>query len=286
VETSIGAVSRVKNFCETTPSEHKPLENNEPAIDWPHEGRIEFKKLTAIYETAPDQPALNNLDLMIEPGEKIGICGRSGSGKSSLVLALLRMLNIKSGSIEIDGLDLQRLSRTTIRERVNVIPQDSLFLPGTVRMNLDPRGECNDIALVEALQKVQLWPTLGARGGLDGELKNDLLSHGQRQLFCLATAILRKTRIVVLDEATSNVDHETDELMQRIIREEFRGCTIIAVAHRLNTIMDFDRIAVLDHGVLCELDSPMALLATQSKFRNMWGERRHDEKAEKAEAGL
>lgn len=286
VETSIGAVSRVKTFSETTPSEHKPLENNEPAIDWPHEGRIEFKAFTAIYETAPDQPALKNLDLIIEPGEKIGICGRSGSGKSSLVLALLRMLNIKSGKIEIDGLDLQRLPRTTVRERVNVIPQESLFLPGTVRMNLDPRGKCNDIALVDALQKVQLWPTLGARGGLDGELKNDLLSHGQRQLFCLATAILRKTRIVVLDEATSNVDHETDKLMQRIIREEFRGCTIIAVAHRLNTIMDFDRVAVLDHGVLCELDTPMALLAWQSRFRNMWGERRHDEEAGKPDAGL
>lgn len=283
VETSVGAVSRVKNFSETTPSEHQPVENNEPAIDWPHEGRIEFKALTAIYETAPDQRALNNLDLIVKPGEKIGICGRSGSGKSSLVLALLRMLPIESGEIEIDGLDLQRLPRTTIRERLNVIPQDALFLPGTVRMNLDPRGESNDSALVEALEKVQLWSTLEARGGLDGELENDLLSHGQRQLFCLATAILRKTRIVVLDEATSNVDHKTDELMQRIIREEFEGRTVIAVAHRLNTIMDFDRVAVLDQGQLCELDSPMALLARQSMFRSMWGERRRDEDSDNAD---
>jgi ATP-binding cassette subfamily C (CFTR/MRP) protein 1 len=286
VETSIGAVSRVKNFSETTASEHLLLEDHKPAIDWPHEGRIDFTALTAIYDTAPDKPALNNLDLIIEPGEKIGVCGRSGSGKSSLVLALLRMLNIKSGTIKIDGLDLQCLSRTTIRERLNVIPQDSLFLPGTVRMNLDPRGQCNDIALVNALQKVQLWATLGARGGLDGELKDDLLSHGQRQLFCLAAATLRKARIVVLDEATSNVDHETDKLMQRIVREEFQGCTIIAVAHRLNTIMDFDRVAVLDHGVLCELDTPVALLARQSMFRSMWGEWRQDDEAGQADVGL
>lgn len=279
VETSIGAVSRVRSFSETTPSEHKPLEKNEPATDWPYEGKIKFKALTAIYGTESADPALNNVNLTIEPGEKIGICGRSGSGKSSLVLALLRMLEVESGEIEIDGLNLLYLPRTTIRERITVIPQDSLFLPGTVRSNLDPRGECNDVALIEALHKVQLWPTLEARGGLDGELKSDLLSHGQRQLFCLATAILSQTRIVILDEATSNVDHATDELMQSIIRAEFRGCTIIAVAHRLNTILDFDRVAVLHHGVLCELDSPTALLARKSRFRSMWSEQRRDKDA-------
>lgn len=196
---------------------------------------------------------------------------RSNSGKSSFILALFRMLELNSGAIYIDGIDLSTLPRNTVRSRINAIPQDPYFMYGSIRLNLDPNSTCTDASLIISLQKVRLWDTIASKGGLDAVLDVDLLSHGQRQLFCLARAILRKTKIVVLDEASSNVDRKTDGLMQRVIREEFAGCTIIAVAHRLDTIEDFDRIAVLDRGRLVECEDPKVLLGTKgSVFKELY----------------
>jgi ABC-type multidrug transport system fused ATPase/permease subunit len=181
------------------------------------------------------------------------------------------MLELNSGTILIDGLDLSTMPRHEIRTQLNAIPQDPYFVTGSIRLNLDPYSTSTDDLIISALRKVHLLGTITSNGGLDAELDPDTLSHGQRQLFCLARAILRKSKIVVLDEATSSVDRKTDELMQRIIREEFQGCTIIAVAHRLETILDFDRIAVLDRGHLVECDSPKKLLATEeSAFKELY----------------
>lgn len=180
------------------------------------------------------------------------------------------MVELSSGTMLVDGLDLSSIPRHDIRARLNVIPQDPFFIAGTIRLNIDPYENSTDDSIISALRKVQLWDTITSNGGLDAELDPDSLSHGQRQLFCLARAILRKGKIVVLDEATSSVDRRTDELMQRIIREEFKNCTIIAIAHRLDTILDFDRIMVLDKGKVSECDTPESLLNNQSTFRKLY----------------
>lgn len=220
-----------------------------------------------------ENKALDSISLSIRPGEKLGICGRSGSGKTSFTIALFRMLELTSGAILIDNLDISTLSRESIRSNINGIPQEPYFLHGTIRLNLDPYGASTDLQITAALQKVHLRDLVVSQGGLDVEMDVDSFSHGQKQLFCLARAILRPCKIVVLDEFTSSVDRDTDALMQRLIREEFKNHTIISVAHRVETILDFDRIAVLDSGKVIEYDKPSNLLSRPSVFRELYGSR-------------
>ncbi|MCJ1475167.1 hypothetical protein MMC13_003827 [Lambiella insularis] len=295
VEISIGAVSRVKSFSEVTGDEDQPSETDTPPSCWPYSGGLEMRNVSASYGSDQGKMALDKVTLSITAGEKIGICGRSGAGKSSLVLALFRMIELREGSIMIDGINIARLPREEIRSRINAIPQDPYFLSGTVRLSLDPYGTATDAAMVRALGRVNLWESIVAQGGLGGEMHSAMLSHGQKQLFCLARALLRPGRIVVLDEATSrlvldiifsqtrsesskhapltaahSVDKKTDDLMQRIIREEFQSRTVIVVAHRLDTIIDFDRIALLHNGKLIEYDKPTILLGRDSAFKRLY----------------
>lgn len=201
------------------------------------------------------------------------------SGKSTLLSVLLRILDMVSGTILIDGLDLRSLPRSTIRSRLITIPQEPFILAGTVRYNLDPTVLISDEQIITALEKVGLSDLLDARGGLNALMMDNPLSQGQQQIFCLARAMLRlgegdakgRGKIMVLDEATSNVDSETDALMQKLIREEFKECTILTVAHRLDTIADSDCIAVLDGGRLVEFESPEVLMGRQSLFRELRG---------------
>ncbi|KAH8799341.1 putative multidrug resistance protein [Xylogone sp. PMI_703] len=287
LETSLGSVARLRNFEVTVKSENKPEETVVPPPDWPSHGAVEFKNVTASYGDSSSVPTLQNISMSILPGQKIGICGRTGrqvysralkllrltlhSGKSTLLLTLLRLLEIQSGTILIDGLDLQTIQREEIRTRLVTIPQDPFIINETVRINADPEGSVPDSVIFDALSKVQLLEIINSRGGLDAQMKSQPLSHGQQQLFCLARALIRKSKILVLDEATSNVDGETDQLMQNIIRSEFEEQTIITVAHRLDTIMDSDMIAVLDGGQLVEFGPPKELLGKQSLFRDMYG---------------
>jgi ATP-binding cassette subfamily C (CFTR/MRP) protein 1 len=180
-------------------------------------------------------------------------------------------LELDSGTILIDGVDLQTVQREEIRTRLITIPQDPFIINETVRVNADASGSVPDSVIIETLTKVGLWETINSRGGLDAQMKVQPLSHGQQQLFCLARALMLKSKILVLDEATSNVDGETDQLMQRIIRSEFKEHTIITVAHRLDTIMDSDVVAVLDGGRLVEFGPPQELLGRESLFREMHG---------------
>jgi ATP-binding cassette, subfamily C (CFTR/MRP), member 1 len=173
-------------------------------------------------------------------------------------------------SIKIDGIDITTLPRQLVRSRLNAIPQEPYFIRGRVRSNADPDHLHTDAAIIAAIQKVQLWELTLSKGGLDTELDSDFFSHGQCQLFCLVRAILRESKVVILDEVTCSVDSKSDDLMQRMVGQEFADCTIIAVAHRLDTILDFDRIALLSKGELIEFDTPEAQLGGPGAFRELY----------------
>ncbi|RPA78129.1 putative ABC multidrug transporter [Ascobolus immersus RN42] len=268
LETHIGAIARVRIFTHEAISEDLPSETNIPPPDWPSQGSISFNGVSAGYNDK--DMVVKDLTLSITPGEKIGICGRTGSGKSSLMLTLFRMVELSSGSITIDGIDISTIPRQELRSRLIGVPQDAILLVGNVRLNADPHGTNTDESIEEALRSVTLWDIIVEKGGLDANVDDLHLSHGQRQLFCLARALLRPSKILILDEATSSVDARTDELMQRIIREKFSKHTILAVAHKLDTILDFDRIALLESGRLSEVDKPDVLLASPSAFKALY----------------
>ncbi|OGM47599.1 ABC multidrug transporter [Aspergillus bombycis] len=262
LETHIGSILRVKMFSENVPSENLPTEHDSLPPDWPSQGNIVFDSVSAEYR--PSEPVLSNVSISIQAGEKVGICGRTGSGKTSLLMSIFRMVELSSGSIRIDGADISKVPRQEVRSRINGVAQSPLLIRGSVRENIDPTGCHTDKAIMEALRTVQLSSKVLENGGLSTEVDELFLSHGQKQLFCLARAILRQGNILVLDEATSSVDTVTDEIMQRVIREKFSNHTILTVAHKLETILDYDKIIVLDAGRIVESGSPYALLSSDT----------------------
>ncbi|EAA65334.1 hypothetical protein AN0015.2 [Aspergillus nidulans FGSC A4] len=268
METHIGSVVRVKDFTENVEREDLPSENNPVPPLWPSQGAIEFHNVSASYGSS--DLVLKDVSLEIKPGEKVGICGRTGSGKTSLMLSIFRMIELNAGTVIIDGLDISTIPRQEIRARLNGVSQDAVFIKGTVRQNADPTGASSDRAIWDALKNVQLLTVVQEKGGLSANIDDLHLSHGQRQLFCLVRAILHPSKILVLDEATSNVDNKTDETMQRIIREKFSNHTIIAVAHKLDTILDYDKVVVLDSGRVIECEDPYTLLTRDSAFSKLY----------------
>ncbi|KAG1691084.1 Multidrug resistance-associated protein 1 [Nymphon striatum] len=230
--------------------------------NWPTSGKIEMKSYSTRYRKGLDF-VLKNVSCEIEPLEKIGICGRTGAGKSSLTLALFRIIESAGGKIIIDGIDISNLGLHDLRSKLTIIPQDPVLFSGTLKHNLDPFDNYSESDIWTALEHAHLKSFVsGLLKGLEFNVTEggENLSVGQRQLICLARALLRKTKILVLDEATAAVDLETDELIQETIRREFKDCTIITIAHRLHTIMDNSRIMVLDQGQIAEFDTPQNLL--------------------------
>ncbi|XP_053998357.1 ATP-binding cassette subfamily C member 4-like isoform X2 [Hylaeus anthracinus] len=256
-------------FAKNTDKQAIALPANAPK-NWPTEGLIVFKNVYLRY-AEDEPPVLKNLNLVIRSGEKVGIVGRTGAGKSSLISALFRLAKVE-GSIEIDGIDTGSICLEDLRRHISIIPQDPVLFSGTLRRNLDPFNEFSDKTLWEALEEVELKDAITTGTGLESRVldRGSNYSVGQRQLVCLARAILRNNRILMLDEATANVDPQTDALIQHTIRKKFAKCTVLTVAHRLNTIMDSDKVLVMDKGRMAEYDHPHILLQNSySQFTSL-----------------
>jgi ABC-type multidrug transport system fused ATPase/permease subunit len=261
-ETYFASVERVQFYASLPVERAAVIEGTRPPASWPSEGRVVFRDLTVRYRPDLD-PVLRGVTADVAPGHKVGVVGRTGSGKSSLMLALFRILEAEAGAIEVDGVDIATLGLDDLRSRLAIIPQDPTLFSGPLRYNLDPQKAHADEALWRALERVQLGAAVRALGGLDAPLTEggDNLSVGQRQLLCMARARLRQARVLVLDEATASVDVQTDAMIQTMVREAFKGTTVLIVAHRINTILDCDRVMVLDQGRVAEFGSPAELRA-------------------------
>jgi ABC-type multidrug transport system fused ATPase/permease subunit len=268
VETNIVAVERIKEYAETPQEAAWEIEERKPPKTWPELGRIHFNSFQARYREGLDL-VLKNINCSIMPGEKIGIVGRTGAGKSSLTLGIFRIVEAAGGSIVIDEQNISELGLHDLRGRITIIPQDPVLFSGSLRMNLDPFNSYSDETVWRSLELSHLKSFVkGLSAGLEHEVSEggENLSVGQRQLVCLARALLRKTKILVLDEATAAVDLETDDLIQQTIRTEFKDCTVLTIAHRLNTIMDSTRVMVLDKGEIREFDTPASLLLNKESI--------------------
>ncbi|XP_058980638.1 multidrug resistance-associated protein 1 isoform X16 [Musca domestica] len=272
IETNIVAVERIKEYGETKQEAPWEIENSKVPRDWPEQGQVCFEDFKVRYREGLDL-VLRGISFKIAGGEKVGIVGRTGAGKSSLTLALFRIIESAGGRILIDGIDISTLGLHTLRSRLTIIPQDPVLFSGSLRINLDPFEVKSDEEIWKALELSHLKTFVKSLpSGLNHEITEggENLSVGQRQLVCLARALLRKTKVLILDEATAAVDLETDDLIQKTIRSEFADCTILTIAHRLNTILDSDKVIVLDKGEISEFDSPNNLLNNpQSAFYSM-----------------
>jgi ABC-type multidrug transport system fused ATPase/permease subunit len=302
VQQNMNSVERVREYLEVEQEAAPVIEGNRPPADWPSQGAVDFKGYTTRYR--PDLDAvLKEVSFSVKPGEKVGIVGRTGAGKSSLALALFRGLEAEKGQIVIDGVDIGSIGLRDLREAITIVPQDPTLFTGTIRSNLDPFGLFSDAEIFTAIRRVHLIGS-GTSGtttpatsstftavetnGLDGSAvsvadnKNIFhnldslvsesgsnLSQGQRQLLCLARALLKNPRVLMMDEATASIDYATDAKIQETLRE-LRDSTIITIAHRLQTIIDYDKVLVLDHGRVIEFDHPWTLINQEGGlFRSM-----------------
>ncbi|KAG0203496.1 hypothetical protein BGX28_004249 [Mortierella sp. GBA30] len=296
LQNQLVAVERVDEYASKNPEAPSETDVKLPE-NWPQNGRVEFKNYSTRYREGLDL-VIKNISFEVQPAEKVGIVGRTGAGKSSLTLALFRIIEAANshwakashngtdqdsdptkedmatdlekvdveedgGSIWIDGIDISTVGLKHLRQHLAIIPQDPTLFVGTVRENLDPFEELQDAELWEALERAHLKEHISSlAGGLSFKVSQngDNFSVGQRSLICLARALLRKTKILILDEATAAVDVETDELIQKTIRKEFKDRTILTIAHRIKTVMDSDKILVLEKGSVAEFESPIVLL--------------------------
>ncbi|KAF7657887.1 hypothetical protein LDENG_00020780 [Lucifuga dentata] len=273
-EARFTSVERINHYIKCLESE-APRQSPEaaaPAPSWPQQGKITFQDVEMRYRDYLPL-VLKNLSFTILPEETIGIVGRTGSGKSSLAVALFRLVELTAGSIIIDGFNIAQIGLDNLRSKLAIIPQEPVLFIGTVRTNLDPWDQYSDSQIWEALEKTHIKEMVNQLPhSLQSEVteNGENFSVGERQLLCVVRALLRNSKILILDEATAAIDTETDRLIQETIRSAFDNCTTLIIAHRLNTVMSCNRVMVLDNGQILEFDSPGALLADEnSRFRAM-----------------
>ncbi|GFQ80003.1 multidrug resistance-associated protein 1 [Trichonephila clavata] len=268
VETNIVAVERCLEYSKTPVEAEWYNKKSKPDEAWPQKGEIKFDNYSTRYREGLEL-VLKDITCVIKPCERVGIVGRTGAGKSSLTLAMFRIIEAARGKISIDGVHIAKLGLHDLRNKLTIIPQDPVLFTGSLRSNLDPFGSYNDQALWQSLEQSHLKSFVTSlEKGLEHEVSEggENLSVGQRQLVCLARALLRKTKVLILDEATAAVDVETDELIQSTIRTKFDDCTVLTIAHRLNTIMDYDKVIVLSKGEIVEMDKPENLLKREDSI--------------------
>jgi len=280
LEVNMNAVERLLHYINNIPQEGDKhnladdtlvikVANNEVDKNWPAKGVVTISDLVVKYREDSD-PVLRGISCNINGGEKIGIVGRTGAGKSTLTTALFRLVEPSGGKIVIDGVDISQIELATLRSRLSIIPQDPVLFSGSIKTNLDPFVKHEDSALWEVLEQVHLKKYIEK---LPLKLDNPVMENGegfsvgQRQLLCLGRALLRKTTILVMDEATASLDFKTDMLIKQTIKECFVNKTLIIIAHRLDTILDSDKIIVFDQGKIVEMNSPQMLMSNPtSKF--------------------
>ncbi|XP_038050343.1 multidrug resistance-associated protein 5-like isoform X2 [Patiria miniata] len=263
-ESSFISVERMLEYIEKTPSEAEArIQSTQPDESWPTSGDLKMQQVKMRYR--PNLPlVLKGITCHIRPREKIGIVGRTGSGKSSLGVSLFRLVENAAGEILLDGVDIASLGLHDLRSKLSIIPQDPVLFAGTVRFNLDPLNQHSDDELWAALEKTYIKQTVSA---LEKQLEAPVIENGEnfsvgeRQLVCMARVLLRNSKVLLMDEATAAIDTETDSLIQQTIREAFKDCTMLIIAHRLNTVLDCDRIMVMDKGQIAEFGKPEVLLA-------------------------
>ncbi|KAK2842032.1 hypothetical protein Q5P01_012232 [Channa striata] len=263
MEVQLGSVKRINGLLKTEPENYEGLLTvSQVPEGWPQQGEIKIQNLSVRYD-ATLKPVLKNVNAHISPGEKVGICGRTGSGKSSFSLAFFRMVDMFEGRIVIDNIDIAKLPLQTLRSRLSIILQDPILFSGTIRFNLDPEMKATDEMLWEALEIAQLKPVVKSLpGGLDAMVTEggENFSQGQRQLFCLARAFVRKSSILIMDEATASIDMATESILQKVVMTAFADRTVVTIAHRVHTILNADLVIVMKRGIILEYDRPQALL--------------------------
>ncbi|KAM4711640.1 ATP-binding cassette sub-family C member 9 isoform 2-T2 [Anableps anableps] len=263
LEVQMAAVKKVNSFLGTESEDYEgSMDAAQVPENWPHDGEIKIHDLCVRYDPML-KPVLKHVNAYIKPGQKVGICGRTGSGKSSLSLAFFNMVDIFEGKIVIDGIDICKLPLQTLRSRLSIILQDPVLFSGSIRFNLDPERKCTDDRLWEALEIAQLKNMVKTLpGGLDAIVTEggENFSVGQRQLFCLARAFVRKSSILIMDEATASIDMATENILQKVVMTAFADRTVVTIAHRVHTILTADLVIVMKRGNILEYDTPDTLL--------------------------